>query len=92
MIDRDFHSARIMALVAIVAAMFAFNAPAFAAGAGEEDVPSTSIVPADAPSGEEVGGHDLHVGRPRQIHVQGSLDRAAPAARNAVSWVTSRSQ
>jgi hypothetical protein len=51
MIDRNFHSARIMALVAIVAAMLAFNRPAFAAGAGEEDVPSTSIVPAEGPSG-----------------------------------------
>jgi hypothetical protein len=53
MLHCDFRSARIMALVAIVAAMFAFNAPAFAAGAGEEDVPSTSIVPAEGPSGGE---------------------------------------
>jgi len=51
MVHRDFHSARIIALVVIVVAMLAFNAPAFAAGIGEEDVPSTSIVPAEGPSG-----------------------------------------
>ena len=47
MVHRD---ARMMALVAIVA-MLALSAPAFAAGIGEEDVPSTSIVPAEGPSG-----------------------------------------
>jgi len=40
-----------MALVATVAATLAFSVPAFAAGIGEEDVPSTSIVPAEGPSG-----------------------------------------
>jgi hypothetical protein len=50
MFHRDFRSARIMALVAIVAATLATSAPSFAAGMGEEDIPSTSIVPADAPS------------------------------------------
>jgi hypothetical protein len=50
MVHRDFRSARIMALVAAVA-MLALSAPAFAAGIGEEDVPSTSIVPAEGPSG-----------------------------------------
>jgi hypothetical protein len=50
MVHRDFRSARIMALVAAVA-MLALSAPALAAGIGEEDVPSTSIVPAEGPSG-----------------------------------------
>ena len=50
MVHRDFRSARITALVAIVVAMLAMSAPSFAAGIGEEDVPSTSIVPAEAPS------------------------------------------
>ena len=39
------------ALVAILVATLAMSAPSFAAGMAEEDVPSTSIVPADAPSG-----------------------------------------
>jgi hypothetical protein len=47
----DYRSERITALVAIVAAALAISAPSFAAGMGEEDVPSTSIVPADSPSG-----------------------------------------
>ncbi len=51
MVHRDFRSARIMALVAAVVAALAFSAPSFAAGMAEEDVPSTSIVPAEGPSG-----------------------------------------
>ena len=51
MVHRDFRSARIMALVAAVVATLAMSAPSFAAGTGEEDVPSTSIVPAEGPSG-----------------------------------------
>ncbi len=50
MVHRDFRSVRMMALVAAVA-MLALSAPALAAGIGEEDVPSTSIVPAEGPSG-----------------------------------------
>jgi hypothetical protein len=50
MFHRDFRSARVTALVAIVVAALAMSAPSFAAGMGEEDVPSTSIVPADSPS------------------------------------------
>ena len=51
MFHRDFHSARMMALVAAVVATLAVSAPSFAAGPAEEDVPSTSIVPAEGPSG-----------------------------------------
>jgi hypothetical protein len=51
MVHRDFRSARMMALVAAVVATLAFSAPSFAAGMAEEDVPSTSIVPAEGPSG-----------------------------------------
>lgn len=50
MVHRSFGSARTMALIAAVATLM-FSAPAFAAGIGEEDVPSTSIVPAEGPSG-----------------------------------------
>ena len=51
MFHRDFRSARMTALVAIVVATLAISAPSFAAGMAEEDVPSTSIVPADSSSG-----------------------------------------
>jgi hypothetical protein len=47
MVHRSFRSA---ALIAAVVATVALWAPAFAAGIGEEDVPSTSIVPAEGPS------------------------------------------
>jgi hypothetical protein len=50
MLHRDFRSARLMALAAAVA-MLAFSAPCFAAGVNEEDVPETSVVPAEGPSG-----------------------------------------
>ncbi len=50
MFHRDFRSARMTALLAIVVATLAMSAPSFAAGMAEEDVPSTSIVPADSPS------------------------------------------
>jgi hypothetical protein len=46
-----FRSAWITALVTAVVTSLAVSAPAFAAGIGEEDVPSTSIVPAEGPSG-----------------------------------------
>jgi hypothetical protein len=51
MVHRDFRSVRTMALVAAVVAAIAFSAPSFAAGMAEEDVPTTSIVPAEGPSG-----------------------------------------
>jgi hypothetical protein len=51
MFHRDYRLARITALIGIVVATLAMSAPSFAAGMAEEDVPSTSIVPADAPSG-----------------------------------------
>jgi hypothetical protein len=51
MVHRDFRSARIVVLVAAVVTALAMSAPSFAAGTGDEDVPSTSIVPAEAPSG-----------------------------------------
>src|SRR5271156_5271344 len=50
MLHRDFRSARVTALVATVA-LLAFSAPCFAAGVNEEDVPETSVVPAEGPSG-----------------------------------------
>src|SRR5580693_9174290 len=50
MLHSDFRSARVMALAAAVA-MLAFSAPCFAAGVSEEDVPETSVVPAEGPSG-----------------------------------------
>jgi hypothetical protein len=50
MVHRDFSAARIMALVAAFA-MLGLSRPVFAAGIGEEDVPSTSVVPAEGPSG-----------------------------------------
>ena len=53
MVHRDFRSARVMALVAAVVTTLALSAPVFAAGMAEEDVPSTSIVPAEGPSGGE---------------------------------------
>ena len=50
MFHRDFHRARIAALVAVVAMLVtAVSASAFAAGMSEEDVPATSIVPAEGP-------------------------------------------
>ena len=38
-------------VLVVAVAMLALSAPALAAGIGEEDVPSTSIVPAEGPSG-----------------------------------------
>ena len=51
MVHRDFRSVRITVLMAAAVAMLFWSAPSFAAGLGEEDVPSTSIVPAEGPSG-----------------------------------------
>ena len=50
MFHRDFYSVRIAALVAGVAMLAWLSSPAFAAGMSEEDVPSTSIVPAEGPA------------------------------------------
>jgi hypothetical protein len=50
MVHRSFRLARTVALMAAVTAL-ALSAPAFAAGIGEEDVPSTSVVPAEGPNG-----------------------------------------
>lgn len=50
MLHRRFHSSWTVALVAVVATL-TLSASAFGAGMSEEDVPSTSIVPAEGPSG-----------------------------------------
>src|SRR5208282_1143018 len=50
MVHRIFRLARVMALVAAVA-MLAWSAPVVSAEVSEEDVPSTSVVPAEGPSG-----------------------------------------
>jgi hypothetical protein len=50
MFHRDFHPVRIAALAAGVATLVLLSASAFAAGLSEEDVPSTSIVPAEEPA------------------------------------------
>jgi SH3 domain-containing protein len=51
MVHRDFRSVRIAALVVAVVTALAMSTPSLAAGTGDEDIPSTSIVPAEAPSG-----------------------------------------
>jgi len=51
MLHRSFRSVRAAVLIAAAVAMLAWSAPVFAAGAGDEDVPSTSIVPAEGSSG-----------------------------------------
>src|SRR5579863_1566852 len=51
MVHRNFRSARMMVLAVAIAMPLALSATALAAGIGEEDVPSTSIVPAEGPSG-----------------------------------------
>jgi hypothetical protein len=51
MVHRNFRLTRMTALMAAVVTTLALSAPAFAAGIGEEDVPSTSVVPAEGPSG-----------------------------------------
>jgi len=51
MAHRDFLSIRLAALLAVAVAMLAWPAPALTAGIGEEDFPSTSIVPAESSSG-----------------------------------------
>ena len=50
MLHRDFHRVRIAPLVAGVAMLALLSASAFAAGMSEEDVPATSIVPAEGPA------------------------------------------
>jgi len=45
------HSNFRLAFLMAAAVAIAWSAPAFAAGIGEEDVPSTSVVPAEGPSG-----------------------------------------
>lgn len=51
MVQGNFRSARMTVLMAVAVATLAWSAPAFTADVGEEDVPSTSVVPAEGPSG-----------------------------------------
>jgi hypothetical protein len=56
MAHRDSNLARLTAVMAAAIAIFAWSAPVLAAGIGEEDVPSTSIVPAEGPNGAPSAG------------------------------------
>src|SRR5260370_13971147 len=88
MVHRDFRSARIMALVAAVVATLAFSAPSFAAGMAEEDVPSTSIVPAEGPSGAAPVNSPSSVTSPS---TSGKTFRPAPKGLKPVHHASSRS-
>ena len=70
---RDFRSARTVALMAAAIAMLAWSGPALAAGIGEEDVPSTSIVPAEGPSGAPTEGAPSLVSPAPEPHAEGAV-------------------
>jgi hypothetical protein len=88
MVHRDFRSARMVALIAAVVATLAMSAPSFAAGAGEEDVPSTSIVPAEVPSGAAPVNSPSSVTSPS---TSGKTWMPAPKAAKPVHHPSSRS-
>jgi uncharacterized protein YgiM (DUF1202 family) len=93
MFHRSFQSSWTMALVAIVATL-ALSASAFAAGMSEEDVPSTSIVPAEGPSAAAPAGSPSAAVPPAAAGTAGATFMPAPkglkpathhpAARNTV--------
>ena len=81
MVHRNFRSARTAVLMAAAVAMLAWSAPAFAAGVGEEDVPSTSIVPAEGSSGAAPVGSPSSAMPPPAPAESGVLIPAAPKAK-----------
>jgi hypothetical protein len=74
MVHRGFSCIRIMTMVAVALAMLAVSAAAFPAGSDEE-VPATSIVPAEAASGSAPSGAPASASTPAPV-------TTAPAARS----------
>jgi len=79
MFHRGFPLNSTVALVAAVT-MLTLSAPAFAAGMSEEDVPSTSIVPAEGPSGAAPAGSAAAAQAPSAAGTAGATFIAAPKA------------
>src|SRR5271163_5289218 len=78
MVHRSFRSVRMTGLMALAVAMLAWSAaPSFAAGNGDEDVPSTSIVPAEGPSGAPSAGVPSSTSPAPEPHAEGAT--AVPA-------------
>jgi len=89
MVRRNFRSVRMTGLVALAVAMLAWSAaPSFAAGNGDEDVPSTSIVPAEVPSGAPSASAPSSMSPAPEPHAEGAT--AVPAKpRSAVHHASS---
>jgi hypothetical protein len=89
MVHRSFRAARMTALVAVAATMLAWAAaPSWAAGNGDEDVPSTSIVPAEGPSGGPTVSAPPSSGVPPEPSEEGVT--AVPAPRHHASSMSAR--
>jgi len=91
MVHRDFQSARVTALMAVVVAMLAWSSPAFTTGVGEEDVPATSIVPAEGPSGAAPVNPPASAKTPPAPAAAGMTNPPTPAAKPASHRVSSKS-
>jgi hypothetical protein len=90
MVRLSFRWARMTALVAGVA-ILAWSAPSFAAGIGEEDVPSTSIVPAEGPSGAPNAGSPSGVSPAPEPHAEGATEAPPPKPKSTAHHASSRS-
>jgi len=77
MFHRRFRSSRMTALLVVALAMLAWPLASFAAGNGDEDVPSTSIVPAEGPSGAPSAGVPSSTSPAPEPHAEGAT--AVPA-------------
>ena len=90
MVHRDFRSARTTAILAATVAMLAWSAPAFTAPVGEEDVPATSIVPADGESAPAPVNSPSSAGTPSAPAAAGMTYPPAPAAKPPSHRASSR--
>ncbi|MGH7924800.1 MAG: hypothetical protein ACREQH_09455 [Candidatus Binatus sp.] len=86
---REFRSARLTVLLAS-AAMFMLSAPALAAGFGEEEIPSTSIVPAEGPSGAAAVNSPSSAKTPSAADTSGMTFLPAPKVKPAVHHASSK--
>jgi uncharacterized protein YgiM (DUF1202 family) len=84
MFHRSFQSIWTVALVAIVATL-ALSALTFAAGVSEEDVPSTSIVPAEGASGAAPAGSAAAAQSPAATGTAGATFMPAPKGLKSVT-------
>jgi len=91
MVHRRFRRMRMTVVLSAAVATLAWQAPRVNAGVSEEDVPSTSIVPAEGPNGAPANGAPSPAGTAPEPHAEGAATTSPAKPKSTVHHAPGRS-